>query len=87
MTHTELKRATSHEPLQPYPPLPLIIGHSPKKKKKTPQNPELQTHQPTNLLTHDPRPLLLSGVEAQPPVQRERVRADSNSQKEKETKY
>ena len=37
-----LERTITHDPLQPYPPLPLTIGHSNKKKKKNIDPAELQ---------------------------------------------
>ena len=49
------------------------------KKRKNPQDPELQTCRSTNPLTHDPH----TGVGAQPTAQRERVRVESNSERER----
>ena len=57
--------------------------HLSQPQKKKPQDPELQTCRSTDPLTHDPH----TGVEAQPTAQRERVRVESNSERERETKW
>ena len=52
--------------------------HLSQPQKKKPQDPELHTCQSTDPLTHDPH----TGVKAQPTAQRERVRVESNSERE-----
>ena len=52
ITHDPHWTWVSHNPFQPYPPLPLSIGHSAKKKKK--KNHRTYNFKPTNPLTHNP---------------------------------